>query len=117
MTHWSSRLSPALRELRIHLCPTSTTSAGARAFVKENYMHIKEARPTLPVLVREANGAPSRCFARFGISFLSYLFLRICIHSYTYAIENGMEAQAGLDGVNASEVTTRIQQLTSSPPQ
>jgi hypothetical protein len=35
-------------------------------FVLNNYVAIKKANPTLPILVREAEGVEARAFARFG---------------------------------------------------
>ena len=57
--------STAVRELRLHLCQTSSASAGARAFVSAHYDGLKTANPKLPLLVRECSGSPPRLWARF----------------------------------------------------
>ena len=60
------RLSPALKELRVHLCQKSAASAGAREFVEKHYVPLKTANPQFPILVRECSGIPPRIWARFG---------------------------------------------------
>jgi len=58
------RLSPALREVRLILCQTSSASAGARQFVDENYVNIKTENPTLPFLVRECSEVKPMLYGR-----------------------------------------------------
>merc|ERR1712012_1423987 len=60
------RLSPALKELRFHLCQKSAASAGAREFVEKHYVPLKTANPQFPILVRECSGIQPRILARFG---------------------------------------------------
>ena len=60
------RLSPALKELRLHLCQKSAASAGAREFVEKNYVPLKTANPQFPILVRECSGIQPKLWARFG---------------------------------------------------
>lgn len=74
------RLS-ALRELRFHMCQTSAGSAGlryardiithslnhvTREFITKQYAGIKEANPSLPLLVRESSNVEARIIARYG---------------------------------------------------
>ena len=58
------RISPALREVRLILCQTSTASAGVRQFVNENYVNIKTEHPTLPFLVRECSEVKPMLYGR-----------------------------------------------------
>ena len=60
------RLSPALKELRLHLCQKSAASAGAREFVEKHYVQLKTANPEFPILIRECSGIQPRVWARFG---------------------------------------------------
>jgi len=60
------RLSPALKEIRLHLCQKSTASVGAREFVEKNYVSLKTANPQFPILIRECSGIQPRLWARFG---------------------------------------------------
>merc|ERR1712156_1343958 len=60
------RLSPALKELRLHLCQKSAASAGARDFVEKNYVPLKSANPQFPILIRECAGIQPKLWARFG---------------------------------------------------
>ncbi|PWN25433.1 NADH dehydrogenase, alpha subcomplex, subunit 2 [Jaminaea rosea] len=79
-----------LKELRLHLCQTGQGSAGARQFIQSSYPSLKASNPSLPILVREAQGTPARVFARF---------------------ERGVEKHAELDGLSGDEVLKRVQEL------
>ncbi|SGZ24074.1 BQ5605_C023g09697 [Microbotryum silenes-dioicae] len=86
-----SALPSALRELRLFGCQSSPASAGLRAFIESSYPAIKKANPTLPILIREAQGVPARAFARF---------------------EHGQERSVVLQGLgSAQEVEKRIEEL------
>jgi hypothetical protein len=50
------QLSRHLKELRIHLCQTSSASKGAREFIQANYTTLKSANPEFPILIRECSG-------------------------------------------------------------
>lgn len=60
----------ALRELRIHLCPTSAASAGVRNFIENDYVPLKKVNRQFPILIRECSGVQPKVYARFGISSL-----------------------------------------------
>merc|ERR1712001_391824 len=60
------KFSPALKELRLHLCQKSAASAGVREFVEKHYVPIKLANPQFPILVRECSGITPKLWARFG---------------------------------------------------
>ncbi|CAO1620949.1 unnamed protein product [Parajaminaea phylloscopi] len=85
-------LPKTLKELRLHLCQTGQASAGTREFIQSSYQSIKSSNPSLPFLVREAQGTPARVFARF---------------------ERGVEKHAELDGLNAAQVQKKVQELLS----
>ncbi|GAB5363298.1 hypothetical protein AAMO2058_000871400 [Amorphochlora amoebiformis] len=55
----------AIQELRVHFCRSSASSAGLREFMKTNYVELKKANPTLPILVREATGVVPKVTARY----------------------------------------------------
>ncbi|CAD6197256.1 unnamed protein product [Caenorhabditis auriculariae] len=78
----------ALRELRIHLCQTSSASAGVRAFIEQDYVGLKKANPQFPILIREA----SEFFARY---------------------EHGVERVASLEDFSREKVGSAISQLAS----
>ncbi|WFD39597.1 uncharacterized protein MJAP1_002577 [Malassezia japonica] len=60
-----SKAFPAVvKEIRLHLSPTGTGSAGARKFLETNYKTIKQNNPNLPFLVREAEKTPARLIMR-----------------------------------------------------
>ena len=60
------KLSPALKEIRLHLCQKSSASAGVRDFVEKHYVPMKVMNPKFPILVRECSGITPKLWARFG---------------------------------------------------
>eukprot|EP00128_Syssomonas_multiformis_P002686 Colp12_sorted_trinity150504_noHs@32337 len=62
---WRPLLSKNLHELRIHVCQNSSSSQGLRDFVRNNYVELKKANPTFPILVRECEGVEPRILARY----------------------------------------------------
>ena len=80
-----------------------------RQFIQSNYQTIKQSNPDLPVLVREATGAPARAFARFGQLFFFH-FLCTSINQ-TMRLEYGVEKNVSLDGLSSGEVTKEIENL------
>eukprot|EP01137_Pigoraptor_chileana_P023289 Opistho-2@89331 len=64
MSSWRA-FSTGLRELRIHLCNTSDASKGVREFIERQYVGLKKANPSLPILVRECADVEPRLYARF----------------------------------------------------
>merc|ERR1711970_958048 len=54
-----------LRELRIHHCQKAASSQGVRDFVEHNYVSIKKANPTFPLLVRECSDIVPKVWARY----------------------------------------------------
>ena len=87
------KFGSAIKELRVHLCQKSGASLGARQFVEQHYVPLKEANPTFPILVRECSGISPRAWARFGF---------------------GREASVDLSGKSADEVYLAIAQLEQS---
>ncbi|MFH4983884.1 hypothetical protein AB6A40_010593 [Gnathostoma spinigerum] len=55
----------ALRELRIHLCQKSSASSGVREFIMHDYVPLKKANSTFPILIRECSGITPRIWARY----------------------------------------------------
>uniref|UniRef100_A0A915CLH1 NADH dehydrogenase [ubiquinone] 1 alpha subcomplex subunit 2 n=1 Tax=Parascaris univalens TaxID=6257 RepID=A0A915CLH1_PARUN len=55
----------ALRELRIHLCQKSAASAGVREFIENDYVQLKKANKSFPILIRECSGILPRIWARY----------------------------------------------------
>uniref|UniRef100_A0A0K2U4Z8 NADH dehydrogenase [ubiquinone] 1 alpha subcomplex subunit 2 n=1 Tax=Lepeophtheirus salmonis TaxID=72036 RepID=A0A0K2U4Z8_LEPSM len=60
------RLSPALREIRLHLCQTSQASKGVREFIEQHYVTVKKGNPKFPIRVRECSGITPKLWARYG---------------------------------------------------
>ena len=60
------KFSPALKEIRLHLCQKSAASAGVRSFMEKHYVPLKLANPKFPFLVRECSGITPKLWARFG---------------------------------------------------
>ncbi|VDM95204.1 unnamed protein product [Onchocerca ochengi] len=56
----------ALRELRIHLCPTSAASAGVRNFIENDYVPLKKVNRHFPILIRECRGVQPKVYARYS---------------------------------------------------
>ncbi|KAM7352173.1 NADH dehydrogenase (ubiquinone) B8 subunit [Cochliomyia hominivorax] len=61
------KMSPKLKELRIHLCQTGEASQGAREYVERFYPALKRDNPELPILIRECSGIQPRLWARYAL--------------------------------------------------
>lgn len=59
------KFSPALKELRIHLCQKSEASQGVRDFIEKYYVSLKQQNPKFPILIRECSGVQPRLWARY----------------------------------------------------
>lgn len=77
------KLTPTLKEIRIHLCPKAVTSNGTRQFISKYYLGIKENNPDLPILIRECTGVEPKIWFRF---------------------EYGKESSAALNNLNADQI-------------
>ncbi|KAI9230789.1 MAG: thioredoxin-like protein [Piptocephalis tieghemiana] len=88
-----SNLTKNVRELRLHFCQTSPASQGLRDFVSKNYLGMKKANPSLPILIREASGIEAKAYARF---------------------EKGVERNSILSNLSEEQVADRLAQLTAS---
>ncbi|XP_053961664.1 NADH dehydrogenase [ubiquinone] 1 alpha subcomplex subunit 2 [Anastrepha obliqua] len=62
-----TKISPKLKELRIHLSQTDEASKGAREFVEKFYPNFKKSNPELPILIRECAGIQPRLWARYAL--------------------------------------------------
>eukprot|EP00249_Psilotum_nudum_P005808 c19229_g1_i2 orf=173-457(+) len=87
---WRSQLSTHLKELRIHLCQTSPSSASTRDFIIRNYKDLKMLNPRLPILIRECSGIQPRLWARYQF---------------------GVEKSIPLDGLAEPEITAKLKEL------
>ncbi|XP_072368851.1 NADH dehydrogenase [ubiquinone] 1 alpha subcomplex subunit 2 [Scyliorhinus torazame] len=85
-----SKLSKNLREVRIHLCQTSTASQGTRDFIEQHYVALKKANPEFPILIRECAGVQSKAWARY---------------------EFGRERNVPLDNLNPEQVAKALESL------
>ncbi|KAJ2487382.1 hypothetical protein IWW37_005278 [Coemansia sp. RSA 2050] len=85
-------LSKSLKELRVHMSQNSPASRGLRDFIVKSYPGLKDANPTLPILIREANGVESRIIARF---------------------ELGQERKIVVDNLSANDVEQKFNALVS----
>jgi len=59
------KFSPALKEVRIHLCPHSNTSNPTRQFIEKYYLDMKRNNPNLPILIRECAGVKPKMWFRY----------------------------------------------------
>mmetsp|Transcript_10383 Transcript_10383/g.31266 ORF Transcript_10383/g.31266 Transcript_10383/m.31266 type:complete len:93 (+) Transcript_10383:254-532(+) len=89
----ATKLGAAVHELRIHLSQTSAGSQGTRDWVLSTYGKLKQANPTLPILVREAENVKARIIARFDF---------------------GEERSVAVEGLDAAAVGKELEKLTSS---
>lgn len=60
------KMTPSLKEIRIHLCPKSPSSNGTRQFIEKYYIGLKQNNPSLPILIRECTGIEPKIWFRFG---------------------------------------------------
>ncbi|WP_289465718.1 L51/S25/CI-B8 domain-containing protein, partial [Klebsiella pneumoniae] len=79
-----------LREIRVHLCQTSTASKGARDFVEQHYVTLKKSNPDFPILIRECSGVQARLWARYDF---------------------GKESSVSVENMSADQVATALQTL------
>ncbi|KAI9904281.1 hypothetical protein N3K66_000810 [Trichothecium roseum] len=54
-----------LKEVRFLFCQTSEQSANVRSFLQRAYPAMKSTNPSVPILIREAQGTSPRMYARF----------------------------------------------------
>ncbi|KAJ8405454.1 hypothetical protein AAFF_G00319270 [Aldrovandia affinis] len=85
-----ANLAKNIREVRLHLCQTSTASQGARDFVEHHYVALKKANPDLPILIRECSGVQPKLWARYDF---------------------GKEQNVALDNMNVDQVATALETL------
>lgn len=86
------RFAPAVKELRLHLCQKSPTSDGARKFVEQFYVNLKQQNPSTPILIRECSNINPTLWTRY---------------------EYGIEKQIPLTGMSAEQVLNAVENLTS----
>lgn len=86
------QLTPTLKEIRIHLCPNSSASNGARQFVDKYYIKLKEKNPDLPILIRECTSIEPKMWLRF---------------------EYGRETSTSLNNLNPDQIAGLLRDLDS----
>eukprot|EP00898_Chlorokybus_atmophyticus_P001076 jgi/Chlat1/196/Chrsp1S03108 len=91
---WRASLSRTVQELRIHLCQTGASSAGARAFVKSSYKDLKGLNPRLPILIRECSGIEPKLYARFDF---------------------GKEKSVSVGGLDEKAIAAKLEELVKNP--
>ncbi|ODV89544.1 hypothetical protein CANCADRAFT_27124 [Tortispora caseinolytica NRRL Y-17796] len=60
-------LPRAVKELRFILGESGSLSDGLRSFVLRSYPTLRKHNPSVPILVREAQGVEPIVYARFGL--------------------------------------------------
>ncbi|XP_042287177.1 NADH dehydrogenase [ubiquinone] 1 alpha subcomplex subunit 2 [Thunnus albacares] len=90
-----SSLGKNLREIRVHLCQTSAASKGARDFVEQHYVALKQSNPDFPILIRECSGVQARLWARYDF---------------------GKESSVSVENMSADQVAKSLQTLVQSKP-
>merc|ERR1712198_457840 len=88
----ATKFSPALRELRVHLCQRSPASAGVRSFIEQSYVGLKKNNPKSPILIRECSGVQAKAFARYAL---------------------GREVSVSLDGLSSDAVADAVSKLST----
>ncbi|KNE56357.1 hypothetical protein AMAG_02177 [Allomyces macrogynus ATCC 38327] len=91
---WRGPLSNSIKELRIHLSQSAPGSAGLRSFIAKSYPAMKQANPSLPILIREAQNVEARAFARYDF---------------------GVERKISLENVAENEIAAKILELNNGP--
>ncbi|XP_048187481.1 NADH dehydrogenase [ubiquinone] 1 alpha subcomplex subunit 2 [Perognathus longimembris pacificus] len=81
-----------LREIRIHLCPSSPSSSGVRTFIEKRYVDLKKAHPDLPILIRECSDVQPQLWARYAF---------------------GQEKNVSLNNFSADQVTRALENVLS----
>ncbi|KAG4301540.1 hypothetical protein PCK1_002025 [Pneumocystis canis] len=77
-----------IKELRFHLCQTSSSSENARRlFIRKAYPILKKYNPYVPILIREAMGITPMLWVRY---------------------EYGREENLSLDGLSEKECEKRV---------
>ena len=87
------RFAPIVKELRLHLCQTSTTIDGVRQFIEKFYVNLKIHNPSTPILIRECSTINPIVWTRY---------------------EYGIEKQIPLTNMNAEHVFHAIENLTTT---
>ncbi|CAN6248076.1 unnamed protein product, partial [Urochloa humidicola] len=87
---WTGSLSRSVKEIRFLFCQSSSASAAAREFVRNNYAEIKARNPTVPFLVRECSGIQPQLWARY---------------------EMGVERCVDLNGLTEAQIDRKLEEL------
>jgi NADH dehydrogenase (ubiquinone) 1 alpha subcomplex subunit 2 len=58
------KFATTVREVRIHLCQKSASSAGVRSFIEKHYVDLKRLNPTTPILIRECSDIEPKLWTR-----------------------------------------------------
>eukprot|EP01083_Nonionella_stella_P262014 891437_1 len=83
-------LGSKIFEVRFAFCQRSSGSSGIRSFLHNEYIPMKKANPTLPILVRECQDTVPRMTVR-----------------YNYGIENSIVC----DGLNDIQIREKLKQF------
>merc|ERR1712179_333610 len=94
LSSMARNLTKHLKEIRIHLCQTSSASAGVREYITNNYKVLKSANPEFPILIRECSGIQPRIIGRY---------------------EFGREEKIVVTDFSATEVDQAISSLADGP--
>ncbi|XP_050236656.1 NADH dehydrogenase [ubiquinone] 1 alpha subcomplex subunit 2-like [Mercurialis annua] len=90
---WRGQLCRNLKELRILLCQSSSSSSSARAFVENNYKDLKSLNPKLPILIRECSGIEPQLWARYDM---------------------GVERGIRLEGLSEAQISKALEDLVKA---
>merc|ERR1712131_122709 len=94
-----SNLAKNLREIRLHVCQTSPASQGARDFVEQHYVSLKQANPGFPILIRECSGVQPKLWARYAFGKESSVALdNMSVDQVAKALETVAKLKLLVDG-------------------
>ncbi|KAG8167126.1 hypothetical protein KVR01_002815 [Diaporthe batatas] len=80
----------SLKEVRFLFCQTSEQSAATRAFLTKSYPTMKKHNPSIPIMLREAQGTSPKVYARY---------------------EFGQEKSQSLEGLNDKQIEDAVTTL------
>uniref|UniRef100_A0ABD2XGC0 NADH dehydrogenase [ubiquinone] 1 alpha subcomplex subunit 2 n=1 Tax=Trichogramma kaykai TaxID=54128 RepID=A0ABD2XGC0_9HYME len=109
------RLGSKIKELRILLCSQSKSSEGARNFIEENYVNLKQAHPNVPILVRECLKIEPRIYVRGGEFRTNYCHstIRHSIDRANDFSEQGKESWLSIGSMSSTDIAQKLQKAAS----
>ncbi|CAH0015803.1 unnamed protein product [Clonostachys rhizophaga] len=118
----------SLKEVRFLFCQTSEQSAAVRlaqhsryaagkSFINRAYPTMKKNNPTIPILVREAQGTIPKVYARYGTTLLRIRKIGVGNSKLMAATTDfGTEKSQSLEGLSDKQVEDAVAGLVKDGP-